>query len=82
MAIYKEQCRILKLLFDGCDEGNVYEGLGNCYGSRNANKPSNKDELVQKSIMMYQKAIEIDSQRSMFISTLASLRFRPIQKMP
>lgn len=46
---------------DGCDEGNVYEGLGNCYGSLAMQQPSNKDELVQKSIMMYQKAIEIDS---------------------
>ncbi len=47
-------------LTDGCNRADVYEGLGNSYGTLSDQKPDKKQELVSKAITMYKKALEID----------------------
>ncbi len=50
-----------KAIADGCQRADVYEGLGNSYGTMSEQQPEKKQELVAKAITMYQKALEIDS---------------------
>ncbi|MBK8669393.1 MAG: glycosyltransferase family 39 protein [Saprospiraceae bacterium] len=45
---------------DGCNRADVYEGLGNSYGTLSEQQPDKKSELVAKAISMYQKAIQLE----------------------
>ncbi|MBL0026571.1 MAG: tetratricopeptide repeat protein [Saprospiraceae bacterium] len=45
---------------DGCKRSDIYEGLGNSYGTLSDQQPEKKQELVNKAIEMYQKALELD----------------------
>ena len=45
---------------DGCQRADVYEGLGNSYGTMSDQQPEKKQEFVNKAISMYKKALEID----------------------
>ncbi|MCE2789745.1 MAG: hypothetical protein LW630_07525, partial [Saprospiraceae bacterium] len=48
---------------DGCRRADVYEGLGNCYGTMSEQQPGQKEALVQKAIEAYQKGLEIEPNR-------------------
>lgn len=48
---------------DGCRRADVYEGLGNCYGTMSEQQPTQKQALVQKAIETYQKGLEIEPNR-------------------
>ncbi len=48
---------------DGCRRADVYEGLGNCYGTMSEQQPAQKLALVQKAIEAYQKGLEIEPNR-------------------
>ncbi|MGB4958907.1 MAG: tetratricopeptide repeat protein, partial [Saprospiraceae bacterium] len=45
---------------DGCDRADVYEGLGNSYGTMSEQQPENKNEYIGKAISMFNKALELD----------------------
>lgn len=49
-----------KAISDGCERADVYEGLGNSYGTLSDQQPEKKQELVNKAISMYTKALEIN----------------------
>ncbi|MBC7885567.1 MAG: tetratricopeptide repeat protein [Saprospiraceae bacterium] len=44
---------------DGCVRADVYEGLGNSYGTMSEQQPDKKEAYVAKAIEMYNKAIEL-----------------------
>lgn len=46
---------------DGCERADVYEGLGNSYGTLSMQNAAKKSEYAVKSIEMYQQALKIDS---------------------
>jgi len=45
---------------DGCERADVYEGLGNSYGTLSMQNAAKKSEYAAKSIEMYQQALKID----------------------
>ncbi len=45
---------------DGCNRADVYEGLGNSYGTMSERLPNKKQDYVNKAIEMYQKALTIE----------------------
>ena len=45
---------------DGCHRADVFEGLGNSYGTLSEQYPDKKEEYVTKAISMYTKAIELE----------------------
>ena len=45
---------------DGCERADVYEGLGNSYGTLSSQQPDKREEYVSKSILMYRRALELD----------------------
>lgn len=56
---------------DGCDRADVYEGLGNCYGTLSMQATDEREANVLQSIKMYQKALEIDSTKGNIYINLA-----------
>lgn len=46
---------------DGCERADVYEGLGNSYGTLSTQNAVQKEAYIAKAIEMYQKALKIDS---------------------
>ena len=46
---------------DGCKRADVYEGLGNSYGTLSMQQPNKRDEYRTKAIDMYRQALSIDS---------------------
>jgi tetratricopeptide (TPR) repeat protein len=45
---------------DGCNRQDVFEGLGNGYGTLSTQNPSQKQELEVKAKAMFTKALELD----------------------
>lgn len=45
---------------DGCERADVYEGLGNSYGTLSMQHADKKSEYAAKSLEMYQQALKID----------------------
>ena len=45
---------------DGCNRADVYEGLGNSYGTMSEQQPANKNEYIAKAISMFNKALELE----------------------
>jgi tetratricopeptide (TPR) repeat protein len=45
---------------DGCHRADVYEGLGNSYGTMSEQLPDKKQAYVSKAIEMYQNALAIE----------------------
>ena len=50
----------VKAIADGCDRADVYEGLGNCYGTLSVQVPNKKAEYIAKAISMYKEAIRLE----------------------
>jgi tetratricopeptide (TPR) repeat protein len=49
-----------KAIADGCTKFEVYEGLGNSYGTLSQQQTDKKDEYIPKAIEMYKKAIALN----------------------
>lgn len=49
-----------KAASDGCHRADVYEGLGNCYGTLSSQSPDKKDEYLSRAIEMYRQALKLD----------------------
>lgn len=64
---------------DGCERADVYEGLGNCYGTLSMQANGNRESNILQSIKMYKKALEIDSTKGNIYVNLAitQLSFDP-----
>jgi protein O-mannosyl-transferase len=45
---------------DDCHRADVYEGLGNSYGTMSEQQPEKKSEYIGKAISMFNKALEIE----------------------
>ena len=45
---------------DGCTRADVYEGLGNSYGTMSEQQPDKKNEYITKAIAMFNKALELE----------------------
>jgi len=45
---------------DGCNRADVYEGLGNSYGTMSEQQPDKKNEYITKAISMFNKALELE----------------------
>lgn len=68
---------------DGCQRADVYEGLGNSYGTMSDQQPEKKQEFVNKAISMYKKALEIDPTKGNIFYNLgiAQLQTNPAESM-
>ena len=49
-----------KALINGCVRADVYEGLGNSYGSMASQNPEKYDSLIAKAVGMYSQALTLD----------------------
>ncbi|MBK9735385.1 MAG: tetratricopeptide repeat protein [Saprospiraceae bacterium] len=52
-----------KAISDGCLRADVYEGLGNSYGTISEKQGDKKESYVAKAIAMYKKALELEPGR-------------------
>jgi tetratricopeptide (TPR) repeat protein len=72
-----------KAIADGCLRADVYEGLGNSYGTLSNQKPDQKEALLAKAIAMYQKALELEPQKGNihFNLGISQLQTNPVQSV-
>ncbi len=72
-----------KAIADGCLRADVYEGLGNSYGTMSNQKPDQKEALLAKAIAMYQKALELEPQKGNihFNLGISQLQTNPAQSV-
>ena len=72
-----------KAIADGCQRADVYEGLGNSYGTMSDQQPEKKQEFVNKAITMYKRALEIDPTKGNIYYNLgiAQLQTNPIESI-
>ena len=45
---------------DGCNRADVYEGLGNSYGTMSEQQPEKRNEYIAKATSMFNKALELE----------------------
>lgn len=68
---------------DGCIRADVYEGLGNSYGTLSNQKPDQKEAFLAKSISMYQNALQLEPQKGNihFNLGISQLQTNPVQSV-
>jgi protein O-mannosyl-transferase len=59
-----------KAVADGCTRADVYEGLGNGYGTMSNQNPSQRAQYLTKAKAMFTKAIELDPTNSTILYNL------------